>query len=177
MAAADEFTEFATGAAPRLRRTAFLLCGNWHTAEDLTQTTLAKMFVSWRRISRRDAVYAYANRTLVNTYLADRRGKRARELLGGWLPERPAAPQTPELRMVMLDALATLPPKARVVVVMRYWADLSVDQTAELLGCSPGNVKSQSARALDKLRTVLGESSSLDQVMDKRHETGGARHE
>jgi DNA-directed RNA polymerase specialized sigma24 family protein len=60
---------------------------------------------------------------------------------------------------------------------MRYWADLSVDQTAELLGCSPGNVKSQSARALDKLRVVLGESGRLDQVMDERHETGGARHE
>ncbi len=111
MTAAEEFTEFATGAAPRLRRTAFLLCGNWHTAEDLAQTTLAKMFVSWRRISRHDAVYAYANRTLVNTYLADRRGKRARQLLSGWLPERQAAPQTPELRLVMLDALATLPPK------------------------------------------------------------------
>ena len=127
MTAAEEFTEFATGAAPRLRRTAFLLCGNWHTAEDLAQTTLAKMFVSWRRISRQDAVYAYANRTLVNTYLADRRGKRARELLTGWLPERadPGGALTPELRIVVLDALATLPPKARVVVVMRYWADLS----------------------------------------------------
>jgi DNA-directed RNA polymerase specialized sigma24 family protein len=74
--ATEEFTEFATGAAPRLRRTAFLLCGNWHTAEDLTQATLVKMFVSWRRISRQDAVYAYANRTLVNTYLAaDRAGR------------------------------------------------------------------------------------------------------
>jgi RNA polymerase sigma factor (sigma-70 family) len=135
------------------------------------------MFVSWRRISRHDAVDAYANRTLVNTYLADRRGKRAGELLADWLPERPAAPQTPELRIVMLDALATLPPRARVVVVMRYWADLSVDQTAELLGCSPGNVKSQSARALDKLRRVLGEPGSLDQPMDERHETGSTRHE
>jgi DNA-directed RNA polymerase specialized sigma24 family protein len=119
--ATEEFTEFATGAAPRLRRTAFLLCGNWHTAEDLTQTTLVKMFVSWRRISRQDAVYAYANRTLVNTYLADRRGKRARELLMGWLPERPVELPTPEPRIVVLEALATLPPKARVVVVMRYW--------------------------------------------------------
>ena len=56
MTSAEEFTEFATGAAPRLRRTAFLLCGEWHTAEDLAQTTLAKMFVSWRRISRQDTV-------------------------------------------------------------------------------------------------------------------------
>jgi RNA polymerase sigma-70 factor (sigma-E family) len=183
--ATEEFTEFATGAAPRLRRTAFLLCRNWHTAEDLTQATLVKMFVSWRRISRQDAVYAYANRTLVNTYLADRRGKRARELLMGWLPERPVELPTPELRIVVLQALATLPPKARVVVVMRYWADLSVDQVADLLRCSPGNVKSQSARGLAKLRVLLGESGGSEppadwlvkQPADNRRKTRGARHE
>jgi RNA polymerase sigma factor (sigma-70 family) len=124
--AAEEFIEFATGASPRLRRTAFLLCGNWHTAEDLAQTTLAKMYASWRRIRAHEHVYAYANRTLVNSYLADRRRLRARELLAGWLPERPAEPQTPELRIEVLNALVTLPPKARVVVLMRYWADMSV---------------------------------------------------
>ena len=104
MSTAEEFTEFAVGAAPRLRRTAFLLCGDWHTAEDLTQTTLARMFVSWRRISRQDAVYGYASRTLVNALLADRRRRRGRELLTGWLPERPdlAAVAAPEVRMVML---------------------------------------------------------------------------
>lgn len=174
MTATEEFIEFAVGASPRLRRTAFLLCGNWHTAEDLAQATLAKMFVSWRRISRQDAVYAYANRTLVNTYLADRRRARAREVLAGWLPEAAASVSgTPELRMVVLDALATLPPKMRVVVVMRYWADLSVEQVAGLLGCSPGNVKSQSARGLDKLRVVLSESGvSLAEL----YGTGDARN-
>jgi RNA polymerase sigma-70 factor (sigma-E family) len=174
--AAEEFTEFAVGAAPRLRRTAFLLCGNWHTAEDLAQTTLTKMFVSWRRIRRQDAVYAYASRTLVNTYLADRRRLRARELLAGWLPETTAEPRGPELRMVVLDALASLPPGARVVVVMRYWADMSVEQVADLLGCSPGNVKSQSSRALARLRTVLGEAGLADRVTDERHGTEGGRH-
>ena len=136
------------------------------------------MFVSWRRISKQDAVYAYANRTLVNTYLADRRGQRARELLTSWLPDRadPAGQAPTELRMVVLDALATLPPKARVVVVMRYWADLSVDQVADLLGCSPGNVKSQSARGLDRLRAVLGESGLRDLAADERYRTGDGRH-
>ena len=160
MTATEEFTEFAAGAALRLRRTAFLLCGDWHTAEDLTQTTLARMFVSWRRISRQDAVYAYANRTLVNSYLSDRRRGRGREVLTGWVPETAAEPQGCELRMMVLDALATLPPKTRAVVVMRYWADLSVEQVADLLGCSTGNVKSQSARGLDKLRAVLGEDGA-----------------
>src|ERR1700733_15148228 len=93
-ASVEEFTEFAAAAAARLRRTAFLLCGDWHTAEDLAQTTLAKMFVAWRRISRQDAVYAYASRTLVNTYLASRRRQRGRELDGQREePERPGAGQ------------------------------------------------------------------------------------
>jgi RNA polymerase sigma-70 factor (sigma-E family) len=172
----EEFTEFAAGAAPRLRRTAFLLCGDWHAAEDLAQGTLAKMFVAWRRIRRQDAVYAYASRTLVNTYLADRRRLRSRELVAAWLPERAAPAGTPELRMVVLDALATLPPKARVVVVMRYWADMSVEQVADLLGCSAGNVKSQAARGLAKLRAVLGEADLNERGFDQPGSRGRGWH-
>ena len=84
----QQCTEFATLAAPRLRRTAFLLCGDWHTAEDLAQTALAKVFVSWRRISRKDAAQAYATRTLVNSYVDGRRRKRATEVLLRRLPDR-----------------------------------------------------------------------------------------
>jgi RNA polymerase sigma-70 factor (sigma-E family) len=167
---AEEFIEFATITSPRLRRTAFLLCGDWHTAEDLAQTTLTKVFGSWRRISRKDAADAYATRTLVNTYLADRRRKRVGEVLTGTLPERPVAPQAPETRMVVLDALATLPPGARAVVVLRYWSDLSVEQVAATLGCSAGNVKSQSARALDKLRVLLGEATAETGPAGQWHE-------
>ncbi|HEY1915594.1 MAG TPA: SigE family RNA polymerase sigma factor [Streptosporangiaceae bacterium] len=125
MTSTQEFTEFAQAVSPRLLRTAFLLCGDWHTSEDLAQATLAKVYASWRRVSQQPVAQAYATRILVNTYLA---------------------------------ALATLPAKSRAVVVLRYWGDLSVDQVAEVLGCSAGNVKSQSARALDKLRAVLGEA-------------------
>jgi len=156
----QQFTEFAALAAPRLRRTAFLLCGDWHTAEDLAQTALAKVFVSWRRISHRDAAQAYATRTLVNSYLAGRRRKRATEVLLGRLPDRAVPSSAPELRLVVLEALATLPHRSRAVVVLRYWEDLSVEQVADLLGCSAGNVKSQSARGLDKLRAVLGDEAA-----------------
>jgi RNA polymerase sigma-70 factor (sigma-E family) len=169
----EEFAEFASGAAARLRRTAFLLCGDWHMAEDLTQTTLARMFVSWRRISRQEAAYAYASRTLVNAYLTDRRRRRGREVFTGWLPETAAEPQACEVRIMMLDALATLPPKMRVVVVMRYWADLSVEQVADLLGCSTGNVKSQSARGLDKLRALLEEDGAQAGLREKRDSSNG----
>jgi RNA polymerase sigma-70 factor (sigma-E family) len=163
MGHAEEFAEFAAAASPRLLRAAYLLCGNSHTAEDLAQTTLTKVFASWRRISQRDAVHAYATRTLINTYLAEKRRKSSSEIVTGELPEPGFLPPSPELRMVVLDALATLPPKSRVIVVMRYWADMSVEEVAQLLGCSTGNVKSQSSRALEKLRDVLSE-------------TGGERH-
>ena len=143
----EEFAEFAETASPQLRRTAFLLCGNWHTAEDLVQTTLTKVFVSWRKIRRRDAVRAYAARTLVNTYLADKRSKRSTE---------------------------------RAVVVLRYWEDLSVDQTAVVLGCSPGNVKSLAAGALGKLRVVLDDALTgydpTEPRPEEQHEVKDTRH-
>jgi DNA-directed RNA polymerase specialized sigma24 family protein len=94
----------------------------------------------------------------VNSYLADRRRKRATEVLLSRLPDRAVPPPAPELRLVVLDALAALPPRSRAVVVLRYWEDLSIEQVADLLGCSTGNVKSQSARALDKLRAPLADT-------------------
>ena len=84
------------------------------------------------------------------------------------LPRGPAAPR--------LRRTASLPPRARVVVVMRYWADLSVEQVADLLGCSAGTVKSQSARGLDKLRAVLGEAGLTERTYQERRRTGDARH-
>jgi RNA polymerase sigma-70 factor (sigma-E family) len=177
---AEEFVEFAQPISPRLRRTAFLLCGDWHTAEDLTQTALAKVFVAWRRIRQRDAAHAYATRTLVNAYLADRRLKRVGEVLTTRFPERPAESPMPEMRILVLDALASLPPRGRAVVVLRYWEDLSVEQAAVVLGCSTGNVKSQSARALGKLRVMLGdavtESRTPDHPMEVRHDVMGSGH-
>jgi RNA polymerase sigma-70 factor (sigma-E family) len=154
---AEEFTEFATAHAHRLRWTALLLCGDWHTAQDLTQITLASVFLAWRRI-RPDSVPAYAHRTLVNSYLAVKRKRSESELPVAVPRERPAPAHMTELRLVLLQALATLTPKARAVVVLRYWEDLCIEQVAEVLGCSAGTVKSQSARALEKLRAHLGES-------------------
>jgi RNA polymerase sigma-70 factor (sigma-E family) len=153
----DEFTAFAEASSSRLLNTAYLLCGDWHTAEDLTQTTLAKVYAAWSRITRKDAVHAYAKRTLLNTYFVDCRRTRRGEVLMSTddLADHAAEPQAPELRLTLIEALATLPPKPRAIVVLRYWEDMSVDQVAAQLGCSAGNVKSQSARALVKLRSLL----------------------
>jgi RNA polymerase sigma-70 factor (sigma-E family) len=153
----DEFASFAAAVAPRLRRTAYLMCGNWHSAEDRTHTTLTKLFASWNRIGQRDNLGGYATRTLLNTYLAERRRRQSSELPAANLPDRAAQVDSPEQRMDIMAALAGLPPKARAIVVLRYWSDLSIEQVAELLGCSAGNVKSQSARALERLRQLMGE--------------------
>jgi RNA polymerase sigma-70 factor (sigma-E family) len=173
---AEEFVEFAEAMSPRLRRTAFLLCGDWHTAEDLAQTTLEKVFVSWRRIRRHDAVRAYATRTLVNTYLAYKRLKHTGELLTGWFPEPLVQAPEVEERLLVLDALASLPPRSRAVVVLRYWEDLSVEQVADALGCSTGNVKTLSARALDKLRVVLGEATAEPGLPGENHQARKIRN-
>jgi RNA polymerase sigma-70 factor (sigma-E family) len=162
----EEFIEFAAAVGPRLRRTAYLLCGDWHAAQDLTQTALAKVFVAWHRINSGEGAYAYAHRTLVNCYLAARRKGRGAEFPVGGVPDRPSGPETTELRIVLLEALASLTPKARAVLVLRYWEDRSVDQVAAMLGCSAGNVKSQSSRALDKLRMLLGDALTELRVTD-----------
>ncbi len=174
-----EFTSFAHAASSRLLETAYLLCGNWHTAEDLTQTALAKVFASWHRIDKKDAALAYARRTLVNTYLVERRRKRWPEVLTSEVPEIPTTAHGPEMRLALTDALAMLPPRARAIVVLRYWEDMSVDQVAALVGCSAGNVKSQSARGLDKLRQLLGPMADADRRVPacaESHEPGRHRH-
>ncbi len=175
----EEFASFATAVAPRLRRTAYLMCGNWHTAEDLTQTTLTKLFASWDRIRRHEALSNYALRTLLNTYLAEKRRRRSRELPTADLPDRAVLTDSPEQRMDIMAALAKLSPRGRAIVVLRYWSDQSIEQVADLLACSPGNVKSQSTRTLQRLRLLLGEDlTELDTGSNVRSDAiTGISHE
>lgn len=154
----DEHTGFEEYAAARQRhlyRTAHLLCGNAHRAQDLTQTTLAKLFQHWRRVSRADNLDAYARTVLTRTFLAEQRrgllARRADVLRGG-----PGPRHDSDLRVTLQTALAELPPRARAIVVLRYWEDLSVETVAELMRCSTGTVKSQCSRSLARLREQLG---------------------
>ncbi|MFD8699073.1 SigE family RNA polymerase sigma factor [Kitasatospora purpeofusca] len=150
------FEGFAATRWRRLVRTAYLLTGDYHEAEDVVQATLAKVFRSWARISRLDEPDAYVHRALVNNNLSRHRRRRVRQLLVPVLPERAhsagAGHRDVEERSVLLQALAELPPRQRAVVVLRYWEDMSEQQVAEVLGCSAGNVKSQASRGLAKLR-------------------------
>ncbi|MEY9926913.1 RNA polymerase sigma-70 factor (sigma-E family) [Catenulispora sp. GP43] len=162
-----DFTEFAHARQRHLMRTAYLLCGNRQSAQDLTQTALLDLCRAWRRVRRVDDVDAYAHRVLINAYrTAARKTDRERKALwrkaweSGW-PEDGAAPdRTVGVRLSLLAALDRLPPRARAVVVLRYWEDLSVEATAAALGCSAGTVKSQSSRALARLRELLGDEAA-----------------
>ena len=162
----DEFTEYAAARQNHLLRTAYLLCGDWHGAQDLTQTALLSLCKAWNRAKRADSVDAYAHKTLINAFIrSQRRLRREREVraaaLSGADRLTPAHdPDRPETRLALLSALDQLPARARAVVVLRYWEDLSVEATAAALSCSTGNVKSQSSRALARLRVLLGDEFS-----------------
>jgi RNA polymerase sigma-70 factor (sigma-E family) len=149
-----DFDTFAAARWPHLVRTAYLLTGDHHEAEDLVQSTLAKVYLGWSRIRCLDVPDAYVHRALVNNNISRFRKRRVAHLLTPLLPERARADPHLDIedRALLMAALATLPPRQRAAVVLRYWEDLSEQQVADILGCSPGNVKSQASRGLRKLR-------------------------
>lgn len=148
-----EFGEFVDARALVMRRTAFLLCGDWHRAEDIVQTALAKLYVAWPRV-RRDSLDAYSRKVLVRTAIDEgRRGFFQRERSVDVVPERAVSDHTTDYDL--REALDALPPGQRAVVVLRYWEDLSITETARILGRTEGTVKSQAAKGLAALRELL----------------------
>lgn len=159
-----EFAAFVAEHRGSLLRIARLLAaGDDAAAEDVLQTTLTRLYVGWRRVRRADNRLAYARTSLTHAFVDEsRRAHRRRELTTGRPAETydgpaPAAAD-PDLRPLVVAALADLGPRQRAVVVLRHWLDLDVAETARVLGCSTGTVKSQNARALEHLRTALGPS-------------------
>lgn len=152
-----EFTEFVHAAWPSLYRTAYLMVGDHQLAEDLTQTALAKTYASWRKVREPAAAPAYARVVLANTATSwFRRRSWRNERPTSTLPDR-GVDHDPSTRPTVVGALATLAPRQRAVVVLRYYDDLSVREVALALGISEGTVKSQTSDALARLRTVLGD--------------------
>ena len=158
---AAQFRDYAAHHQERLRRFAYLLCGDWQRAEDAVQAALTKLYLAWPRISRHP-VDAYARRVVV-TSVADvtRRAWFRRERSAERLPDRPAPTPDADDRLLVMDALARLPRRQRAVVVLRFWEDRSVQDTARILKCSMGTVKSHTARGLATLRELLGETVSV----------------
>jgi RNA polymerase sigma-70 factor (sigma-E family) len=153
------FHEFAAARGTRLFRTAYLMAGgDWHLAEDLTQETLAKIYSSWRRVSRVENPAAYAQTVLTRVFVTRQRRRSSSERPVAEPPEQRAAETAdPALRLTLLQELAKLSPRDRAVLVLRYWEDLSVDEVARMLDISPGSVRTQAMRALGRLRAALGE--------------------
>lgn len=168
----SSFTQYAEGALPRLRPIAYLLCRDWHRADDLVQTSAIKLYVHWRNAAGIGNLDGYLRTILVNTFLEEQRTtwwkritlhhdqvlepvERERDLAGS---------------LDVRSALATLPRRQRATLVLRFYCELSVEETAQTLGCSTGTVKSQTSRGLDSLRRAMGattsdESSSAGSVL------------
>jgi RNA polymerase sigma-70 factor (sigma-E family) len=154
-----DFEEFAYARTPHLLRSAWLLCGDQHQAEDLVQETLAKVYVRWhRRIGGGiDNPTAYAQTALVRTFLSARRRRSSGELPYAEPPDDVGPDRSAEtdLQLHVAEALAGLAPADRAVLVLRYLEDRSVSDVASALGVSEGAVRNRSMRALDRLRPLL----------------------
>jgi RNA polymerase sigma-70 factor (sigma-E family) len=155
-AAAGEFSEFAHSRWPRLVRLAYALTADRGLAEDLAQTALANAYASWPRVRRADDPDAYLRRIVLNVHRGSFRKRRVAEELTASPPDIAAPVPDPAgehgERAPIIAALAALPRGQREVIVLRFWLDLTEVQVAAALGCSVGNVKSQTSRALAKLK-------------------------
>ena len=156
----EEYRQFVAARLESLRRTAYLLCRDWHTADDLVSIAIGKLYRHWRRVRAADNVDAYARGVLTNAWLDEWRRPWRREKVTGDLPDRVDVefPQAALVeRQALLDLLQQLPPRRRAVLVLRFYCDLSVEETARVLGISSGTVKSQAARGLDTMRALAVE--------------------
>jgi RNA polymerase sigma-70 factor (sigma-E family) len=152
----NEYREFVLSRLDRLRRTAYLLCRDWHTADDLVSVTLARLYRHWGRAREAASLDAYVRTILTRAWLDERRRPWRREEPTDTPPERPRddPPAGGADRSDLAALLTALPPRQRAVIVLRFYCDLSVAETAELLKISEGTVKSQSARGLEILRAA-----------------------
>jgi RNA polymerase sigma-70 factor (sigma-E family) len=153
--AADGFADFVSREQAALLRLAVLLAGDRGHAEDLVQTALLKTYRHWDRIATRGEPTAYVRRVLVTTHTSWRRQLSTSEQVVESLPDRAGDREAPEDDEQLRSALRSLPPRMRTAVVLRYYADLSELQTAQLMGCSASTVNTQTARGLARLRTLL----------------------
>jgi RNA polymerase sigma-70 factor (sigma-E family) len=138
---------------------AYMLCGDWHEAEDLVQATFIRLYRRWRSL-RDETLDAYAYRVLVNVFLNGRK-RSQREQVAAHMPESATQDATSGIRVDLVRALAELPPQQRAAVVLRHLTDMSVAEVADMMGVAEGTVKSQTARGVQALRFTLGSAYSM----------------
>src|SRR5215831_11733534 len=152
-----EYTEYVAARLSSLRRLAAVLCDDWQRADDLVQAALVKLYVHWGRVRAASHTDAYARAVLVREFIHERRSTWVKRVsLTTGVTDVPAAAVDQDAVLDLRAAVAALPARQRATLVLRFYCDLNVDQAAEILGCSPGTVKSQTARALETVRRALG---------------------
>jgi RNA polymerase sigma-70 factor (sigma-E family) len=153
----EDYLAYVTARTTWLRRVAYLLTHDWHDADELVQATITRLYVHWRRVRSADDIDAYVRRMLVNGFLEERRSRWGLRLLR-WPQPPDTAVDPPDLDTVLTvrAALAGVPPRQRAVLVLRYYCDLSIADTAAALSCSEGTVKSLTWHGLSALRRRLG---------------------
>ncbi|MFG2718886.1 SigE family RNA polymerase sigma factor [Streptomyces sp. NPDC048416] len=157
----DAYLNFVAARGKALYRSAYVLAaGDTYLAEDLVQEALSRVYVHWNRVACANSPAAYAQTILVRTFLSLRRRRSTGERPTGTLPDGAASGPDAALRLTLLDALGQLPPRDRAVLLLRYWEDRSIEETARMLKLSRSAVRSQGTRALDRLRALLGDSLS-----------------
>ncbi|WP_285567796.1 SigE family RNA polymerase sigma factor [Actinoallomurus iriomotensis] len=160
----EQYTAYVAARLPWLQRVAYLLCQDWDRADDLVQVALTRLYVRWNRVGSVENVDGYARTVLLRVFLAEQRT--------GWWKRVSTVREPPEPSPDTADrdgdldlrtALRELAPRQRAAVVLRFYCDLSVEQTAEVLDCSPGTVKSQTSRGLAALRRALVPTVSIEE--------------
>ncbi len=152
----DDYVAYVSARLPALKRLAYLLCGDEHRADDLVQESVTKLYLRWRNARDADNLDRYVRAIVVRTHIDETRRPWFRVRLFGTIPDQRAgeAPDT-ESAAALRGALSRLPAGQRAVLVLRFLCDVPVNEVGELLGCSPGTVKSQTSHGLAKLRQLL----------------------
>jgi RNA polymerase sigma-70 factor (sigma-E family) len=160
----DAFEAWVALNRPRLQKSAFLMCGDWSLGDDLVQEALIRCYPRWERITATgQEPHSYVRKTLVRLVIDHGRRRWRREISVDKVPEQPE-PSSPDLSDV-IAALNEMPAGQRAVVVLRYWEGLSVTDTANCMGTSEGNVKSQASRGLVALRKALSKANEAREAL------------
>jgi RNA polymerase sigma-70 factor (sigma-E family) len=169
---AEAFTAFVLAAQPRLRRTAYLMCGDWSSASDYVQEAMIRVYRHWPRLQGRPEAHAYARKAVVSVVIDAKRRRSSTEVpvetvfdtpgRGGDEADRSAD------RELLTRCLAQVPARQRACLVLRYYDDLPVSEVATLLGCSEGTVKSQTARGLDTLQAAFARETDDELLVSGR---------
>jgi RNA polymerase sigma-70 factor (sigma-E family) len=159
----QQYVEYVTGRLPALRKLAYVLCGDSHHADDLVQQTITKLYIRWRKVSEVEHLDQYVRTMLVRTFVDEKRRSWARVGLMAEVPDRADPQAALEERVAeavaLRAALARVPGRQQVVLILRFLCDMAVEDVAAALDCSTGTVKSQTSRGLATLRRLLGDDA------------------